>query len=95
MIRRASSSALALDVVGQLLRRQQRALQALFLLAVSADDAFQPRQFLAQAIGLAQRLLVVVGDGHQKRRHLDLVEAAEGVAETLLPEIQWTDIHGA
>ena len=83
-----------LDVVGESLGREQRGLQVLFVLAVLFEDAFHAREFLAQAVGFAQRLLVVVGDGHEERRDLDFVEAPEGVAEALLAQIERADIHG-
>ena len=54
----------------------------------SLSDRFHPRDVLAQPIGFAERLLVVVGDRHQERRDLDLVEAAEGGAEALLSEVE-------
>ena len=50
-------------------------------------------EVLAQPVGLAQRLLVVVGDCGQERRDFDRVEAAERLAKTLLPEIERADIH--
>ena len=60
----------------------------------SLTTHFQPRQVLAQPVGFAQRLLVVVGDREQERRDFDLVEAAEGGAETLLAQVERADVHG-
>ena len=51
------------------------------------------RQVLAQPIGFAERLLVVVGDGGQERRDFDLVEAAERGPESLLSEVERADVH--
>ena len=75
--------------------RHQRGLQIFFVLAMLFENAFHAGQFLAEAVGFPERLLVVVGDGHQKRRDLDLVESAEGGAEALLPKVERADIHGS
>ena len=81
------------DVVGELLRGHERIAQVALGFAVFVQHRFHPRQVLAQPIGFAQRLLVVVGDGGQKRGDLHLVEAAEGRPETLLPEVERADVH--
>src|SRR4051812_17316878 len=58
-----------------------------------AESDLHQRQVLAQLVGFAQRLFVVVSDRGQERRHLDLVEAAERRSETLLSEVQGTYVH--
>jgi hypothetical protein len=50
---------------------------------VLVDDGFHPQHVLADLVGVAQRLLVVFGDGSQKRRDFNLVEAAERGPEAL------------
>ena len=82
-----------LDVVRQLLRRHQRVLQVLLVLAVLGEHRLHAHQILAQAVGLAQRLLVVVGDRGEKRGDLDRVETAESLAKTLLAKVKRADIH--
>ena len=62
---------------------------------MSPDEALKASDFLPQTIGFPQRLLIVVGHGHQKRCDLDFVEAAKRVAEALLTKVQWADIHDA
>ena len=83
------------DVVGQPLRRHQRGLQVLFVLAVLVERRLHLRELLAQAIRLAERLLVVVGDGGEERRDLDLVEAAKCRPESLLAEIEGLTFIGS
>ena len=73
-----------LDVVGQLLRRRQRRAQVLVVLAMLFERRFHACDVLLQAVGFAQRLLVVVGDGGEKRRDLGPVEAAERGSKSLL-----------
>ena len=57
------------------------------------EQRFESRVFLAKAIGLAERGLVVVCCGYEERGHFDLVVAAERGVELLLPEIERTDVH--
>ena len=57
------------------------------------DDAVEPRDFLAQFVGLAQRVLVVVGDRGHEGADLDSVEAAECGTESRLPEVERAYIH--
>ena len=57
------------------------------------EGRFHPHQVLAELVGFAQRLLVVVGDRIQQRRDFDRVETAECLAKTLLPEVERADIH--
>ena len=83
-----------LDVVGQLLRREQRALQVAFVLAVLVQHGFHACHIRAEAIGFAQRLLVVLGDRHHEGRHFDRIEPPEGLVEFLLTEVQRADVHG-
>ena len=63
------------------------------MLAMLGEDRFHPHQVLPEAVGLAQGLLVVVGDGGQERGYLDRVEAAERLAESLLAKVKRADIH--
>src|SRR5437764_1423979 len=42
---------------------------------------------------VAQRLLVILGDGGQKRRDLDLVKTPEAGVEILLSEVERAHIH--
>ncbi len=57
------------------------------------EHRFHAHQVLAEAVGFAQGLLVVVGDGDQERGDLDRVETAECLAKTLLAKIKRADIH--
>ncbi len=63
------------------------------MLAVLVEHRLHAHEVLAKAVGLAQRLFVIVGDSGEKRRYFDAVEAAEGLAETLLAEVERADIH--
>ena len=54
---------------------------------------FHLGELLAELIGLAERLLVVVGDRDQKCGDLDLVEAVQAAAETPLAEVKGSDVH--
>src|SRR5262245_26467151 len=82
-----------LDLVGQLLRGDERRLERPLVLAVLVDDRFHAHHVLADAVGVAQRLLVVLGHGGEERRDFDAVEAAERGAEALLAEVERADIH--
>ncbi len=84
---------LFLHVVRQPLRRQEGVAQGLLALAVFVEDRFHLGELLAELIGLAERLLVVVGDRDQKCGNLDLVEAVQAAAETPLAEVEGSDVH--
>ena len=58
-----------------------------------AEGRFHPHELLAEPVGFAQRLLVVVGHGGQERRDFHRVETAECPCETLLAEVERADIH--
>jgi hypothetical protein len=60
---------------------------------VLVDNRFQFGQLLAELIGIAQRVLVVVGDGDQECGNLDLVETVQAAAETPLAQIRGTNAH--
>ena len=75
------------------MRRHHRRAQVLFVLAVLGEHHFHPHEVLAQAVGFAERLLVVVSDSRQERRDLDGVEAAHRFPEALLSQIERAYIH--
>jgi hypothetical protein len=60
---------------------------------VLVERGFHLRDILAQPIRFTERLLVIVGDGGEERRDLDFVEAAERGPESLLSEVEGTDVH--
>ena len=66
---RACASAFVADVVGHALRGDQRVAQVALVLAMLVEQRFHLRDFLAQAIDLAQRVFVVVGDFGDEREH--------------------------
>ena len=76
------------DVVRQLLRRHHRRLQILLVLAVLVQHRLHAHEVLAEPIGFAQRLLVVVGNRRKKGRDFDFVEAAEGGSKALLSQVE-------
>ena len=81
------------DLVGQALRGEQRVAEVPLVLAVLGDHRFEPQQFLVQPVGLAERLLVVVGHFVQQRVHLVAVVAAHGDAQLGLPQVERGDLH--
>src|SRR3954463_12055681 len=82
-----------LDVVRHSLRRRQRGLEVLLVLAVLGEHSFHAHDVLAEAVGFAERLFVVVGDGDEKRGDLHRIESAERLAKALLPKVERADIH--
>ena len=82
-----------LDVVGELLRGEQRVAQVALLAAMLAEHRVELGDVLAQLVVLAQRVLVVVGDLEQERLHFAAIVAAHHGLEALLPEIEWCDFH--
>ena len=56
-----------LDLVGHLLRGEQRVAQVALLAAMLAEHGFELGDLLAQPVVLAQRVLVIVGDLEQER----------------------------
>ena len=63
------------------------------MLAVLGDHRFEAQQFLVQPVGLAERLLVVVGHLVQQRIHLVAVVAAHHDAKLGLTQVEWGDLH--
>ena len=84
-----------LDLVREPLRRQQRVAQVGLALAVLAEQRFHAREVAAQAVDLAQRVLVVVGRLGQERHDLGPVEAAQRRPEPLLAQVERADAHHA
>ena len=82
-----------LDFVGQALRGQQRVAQVGLAVTVLVEERFLAHQVLAQAVDLAQRVLVVVGGLGEEGDDFGTVEAAQLGAETLLLEIERRDPH--
>ncbi len=84
-----------LDLVGEPLSGEQRISQVGFTFAMLGKESFLPHEILAEAINLAQRVLVVVGGFGEKRDDFGSIEAAQLRAEALLLQIDWRDAHDA
>ena len=56
------------------------------MLAMLEQHGFHAHQVLAEPVGLAQRLFVVVGHGGEERGDLDRVETAENSCENAAGE---------
>ena len=82
------------DLVGEALRGQQRVAEIPLVLAVFRHHRFEPQQFLVQPVGLAERLLVVVGHLAQQGIDLVAVVAAHDDAQFGLPKVEWGHLHG-
>src|SRR6266540_7553860 len=83
-----------LDVIRQLLSREQRVPQVDFLPAVLLEQGLEPRHLLPQAVGFSERCLVVVRGFREKRVHLAAIVAAHHGIETLLTKVERRDFHG-
>ncbi len=57
------------------------------------EHHFHPADILLEAIGFAQRTLVIVGHGGKKSSDFDRVEAAHCLAEFGLSKIEGAYIH--
>ena len=79
MMRCASSSAWALMSSASFCAAISVLFRLRLVLAVLVQDRLHAGRSGPQPVGLAERLLVVVGDRHQERRDLDLVEASNDV----------------
>jgi len=82
-----------LDVVGVLLRGQQRVAEVALLAAVLGEHGVELGDVLAQLVVFAQRVLVVVGDREQERLDFAAIVAAHHGLEPLLPQVEWSDFH--
>src|SRR5688572_20819181 len=76
------------DVVSGLLRRHQRALQAALEVAILRQRRLETGHLLAQAVVLAQGLLVAVRSLEQEGGHFSAVEPAQAGAELRLPHVE-------
>jgi hypothetical protein len=63
------------------------------MLAILVYYTLESVEFLAKAIGLAKRLLVVVGDGEQERSNLDFVKTPKSCPEALLSQVEGANVH--
>ena len=67
--------------------------QGLLHVPVLADLLVELDHLLAQLLVVGQDELVLVGDRRQEGLHLVGIETADGLAEFLLPDVQWRDSH--